>query len=512
MLSVAKTFFNTLGKKTKKPTEWTPAIEDTMPAPPSYHESEFLNLDLPEKSELSSTTEILEIDSTEVTGPEPPVPAIDPQELVLPELDCLPMNSSMQWQPTPIVSNMSYNFSMAAPAYESLSALRPTSQVPSPEPPQGQPASRSFPPSARSKNLSPSSSVRSTTSTMSNVSAISTSSSLWSASSTAWSGMETNLTSPSMDLISPLEYNPSDLFDNVFEGCPSGPLDMISELPADIPELHELSSGDFDMQDSLFAFDGDLSPKNTTYPANLAVEEVSNGEEKQESPVVKALEAEDETKVQSETKYLAAAAWDALSEHILSSHAKIKHLRNPLANQLGMLSPQTVAQKGLNSLRSILGGRSLISPLDTLCLVHIIYSFSLATYGDNATQRSGQLFKQSLLYSAWFASEDKHQFREVATAIWQPSSMTDVQLDQLINDPSPSLCQLSIDKGKGKGIIQGHGTASNVDPLIATAQNFLDGKYTKPLVRDRIDECRADTCSRSRKDCSARFLCRSSCL
>lgn len=475
MLSVAKTFFNTLGKKTKKLPDLMLAVEETMLAPPSYHESEFLNVDLPEKPELSSTTEILEIDSTEVTASDPPVPAIDPQELLLPELDCLPMHSSMQWQPTPVVPNMSYDFSIAAPAYESLSAARPTSQIPSTGPPQGQSASRSFPPSARSKNLSPSSSVRSTTSTTSNVSAISTSSSLWSASSTAWSGMETNFTSPSMDLISPVDYAPGDLFDNVFENCPSGPLDMISELPADMPELHELSSEELDMQGSLFAFDANLSSGEMSYPADVAVGQAAMGDEKLESLNVQPLKVESQAELQSETKSLAAAAWDALSEHIISSHAKIRHLRNPLANQLGMLSPQTVAQKGLTSLRSILDGRPLTSPLDTLSLVHVIYSFSLAAYGDDATRQSDQLFTQSLLYSAWFTSEDQIQFREVATAIWQPSGMTDVQLDQLIKDQSSIFRQSFSHKGKGKVIIPGQNTASNVDPLISTAQAFLDG-------------------------------------
>lgn len=479
MLSVAKTFFNTLGKKTKKTSDLMSPLEDTipMPAPPSYHESEFLNLDLPEKPELSSTTEILEIDSTEVTLSEPPVPAIDPQELLLPELDCLPMHSSMQWQPTPIVPNMSYDFATAAPAYESLSAARPNSQVPSPDPIQGQPVPRSVPPSARSKNLSPSSSVRSTTSTTSNVSAISTSSSLWSAPSTAWSGMETNFTSPSMELISPLDYAPDDIFDTVFGYCPSGPLDMISELPADMPEPYELSSGDLGMQDSLFAFQ-ELPPTNVSYPADLAVGEVAVGDDRKDSPAVQVLEAEKQSELESETKLLAAAAWDALSEHILSSHTKIKHLQNPLAHQISMLSPQTIAQKGLTSLRGVLSGRPSTSPLDTLSLIHVIYSFSLAAYGDDATRRSIQLFKQSLLYSACFKSEDQVQFREVATAIWQPSGMTDMQLDHLVKNQSAGPYSPFSDKGKGKGksIESGCNPLSNDDPLISTAQTFLDGK------------------------------------
>lgn len=468
MLSVAKTFFNTLGNKTRKLPDLTSAVDDmAMPAPPSYHESQFVNLDLPEDPELPST-EILEIDSTEVTGPDPPVPAIDPQELLLPELDCLPMQSSMQWQPTPVIPNMSYDLSMAAPAYESLSAARPTSKNPAPdasEPQQGQAGPRSFPPSARSKNLSPSSSVRSTTSTTSNMSAISTTSSLWSAPSTAWSGMGTNFTSSSVDLLSPLDYASESLFNNVFDTCPSGPLDMISELPADMPELHELSSWDFSVQDSLFAFDNDPTSADTSYPADFTV-----GEDKYESePTVQALEAEIQPAFQSDTKAMAAEAWDALSEHILSSHGKIKHIQNPLANQLGMLSPQTIAQKGLTSLRSILKGRPLTSPLNTLSLVHVIYSFSLVAYRDEATRRSDQLFAQSLLYSAWFTPEDQVQFKEVAKAIWQPSGMTDVQLDQLIKDQSSSLNQAFSNKGKGRA------GDSPVDSLISTAQTFLDG-------------------------------------
>lgn len=471
MLSVAKTFFDTLGNKTRKLPDLTPDIEESMLAPPSYHESEFLNLDLPEKPELPSTTEILEIDSTEVTASDAPAPAIDPQELILPELDCLPMHSSMQWQPTPFIPNMSYDFSIAAPAYESLSAVRPTAQSSSPIPNQGQNGLRSAPPSARSKNLSPSSSVRSTTSTTSNVSAISTSSSLWSAPSTAWSGMETNFTSPPIDLLNTLDYAPGDLFDDALEDCSSGPLEMISELPADIPELHELSSGEFGMQGSLFDFNADLRPAGTSYPADFAVEK-----EEHKEPTIQAPQAESRPVLQSDTRTLAGAAWDALSEHILSSHAKIKRVQNPLANQLGMLSPQTVAQKGFTCLRGILEGRPLTSPLDTLSLVHILYSFSLVAYGDDATRsRSNQLFAQSLLYSAWFTSEDRIQFREVTKAIWQPSDLTDVQLDQLITNQSPSLRQTFSNKGKDRATIAGDGTVTSVDPLISTAQTFLDG-------------------------------------
>lgn len=283
-----------------------------------------------------------------------------------------------------------------------------------------------------------------------------------------------------MDLISPLDYAEDDIFDTVFGNCPPGPLDMISELPADMPESYELSSGDIGMHGSLFAFQ-ELAPSNASYPANLAVGEVAIGDDRQDSPSVQALEAENQSKIQSETKLLAAAAWDALSEHILSSHTKIKHLQNSLAHQLSMLSPQTIAQKGLTSLRGVLSGRPSTSPLDTLSLIHVIYSFSLAAYGDDATRRSTQLFQQSLLYSACFNSEDQVQFREVATAIWQPSGMTDMQLDHLVKKQSASTYSPFSDKGKGKSIESGCNPVSNDDPLVSTAQTFLDGKSWEPL-------------------------------
>lgn len=462
---MAKTFFSTLGHKSKKGPELVPDFDDTMLAPPSYHESQHgcptFGLDPPEKPELASTTEILEIDSTEVVSAAP-VPVVNPQDLLLPELDSVPMQSSMQWQPTPFVSPLGYDFSMAAPAYESLSAARPASPSLLPVPQQSQPAPRSSAQaSMRSKNLSPSSSVRSTTSTMSNVSSISTSSSLWSAPSTAWSGMETNYTSLSVDLVSPMDQG--DVFANLMDGCSGDPLATISELPADT-ELHELSSGDFDLQGHLFAFDANIAPIDISYPSGFSLEE-----QKPQPPVVQT--SKDPAIPQSDTKSLVAAAWDALQEHILSSHAKIQHIRNPLAGQLGMLSSQTIAHKGLKSLRIVLEGRPLTSPLDTLSLVHVIFSFSLVVYGDDAARRSSELFAQSLLYSAWFTPENQTQFREVATAIWRPSDLTDEQLNQLMASQSPSLHLTLSNKGKGRAT---NGSV-RVDPLISAGQCFLDG-------------------------------------
>lgn len=492
MLSLAKTFFSALGHKSRRVPEFpTDVDDDGLLAPPSYHDSQHeshqaLDLDPPEKPELPSSTEILEIDSNEVTAP---VPVVNPQDLLLHELDSVPLQSSMQWQPTPFLSPMGCDFSTAAPAYESLSASRPTSLGPSLAPPLVQPAPKPVPTPTRSKNLSPSSSVRSNTSTMSNISSISTSSSLWTASSTAWSGMETNFTSLSMDLISPVDISQSDGFESLMDKRFLDPLDhldclaslasldsldAVSELPADA-ELHELSTGDFDTQNFLFAINPNTTSIDTT---SCPVDFIR--EEKESVPVmVRQLKSlEGPAVFQSETKSLVAAAWDALQEHILSSQVKIKHVRTPLAGQFGMLSSQTIARKGLTSLRSILEGRPLISPLDTLSLVHVVYAFSIVVYGDDSIRRSRDLFAQSLLYSTWFSPENQAHFREIVVAIWQPSDITEDQLSQLMKQQSSSLRGTSINKGKGKG----RATIESVkeDPLVSAAQTFLDGASIVP--------------------------------
>lgn len=474
MLSMTKSFFSSLGHKSKKSPELDFDIDETrILAPPSYHES--LNYDPPAKSELFST-EILEIDSTEVPVPqvsltEAPIPVINPQALLLPELDStmIPMQSGMQWQPTtylPTPTNT--QFFTAAPAYESLSATRPASQGPL----QGAQQNRQAP---RSKNLSPSSSVRSTTSTasnVSNVSSITTTSSLWSAPSTAWSGFETNLTTLSRD----------ESFNDVTEQCPSDPLYVlpeIPELPADMPTVPELSSGDFDsFQDLLFSFDANLDSTNVSYPENLGLDE-----EAVVPPVVHPMRTGGSAICQSEVQSLVAIAWEALQEHIISSTNKIQHVHNPLADQLRLFSPQTIAFRGLGCLRRLLDGSPPISALDTLCLVHVVYSFSLVVYaddivyGDGATRRSREFFAQSMLYATWFAPEDQVFFRQVAKAIWQPGDIADNQLSRLLREQSIPLQRSPSNKGKEHATRLNGTNDDKNDPLISAAQNFLDGRF-----------------------------------
>lgn len=472
MLSMAKGFFSTLGHKSKRGPELEFDIDDTAAlAPPSYLES--LSFDPPVEPELSST-EILEIDSTEVVAPPAPadaVPIVDPQALMLPELDSTTVSSQapMQWQPAVWdVSQTNNEARLPVPTYESAPPGQPASQEPSQDSPYSQQGPRPGP-ASRSKHLSPSSSVRSTTSTMSNVSnvsSITTASSLWSAPSTAWSGFETNLTTPPTGLISPVDMCPEHDFNDLAKQCPSDPLGMLPELPeleADMPVMPELSSGD------LFSFDTDLT--KLSYPQDFVLEE-----DNVEQPVEYSAEAQGSGAVESGTKSLVASAWDALQEHIVSSADKIRHIqKNPLADQLKLLSAKTIAQRGFSSLRGILECRPSASPLDTLCLVHVIYSFALVVYGDDATRRSGDFYTQSLLYSTWFTSENQSFYRQVVQAIWQPGDMTLEQLQSLEAAQVGRTAWPRSLKGKERAANPFASSKEGPDPLVTTALHFLDG-------------------------------------
>lgn len=255
-------------------------------------------------------------------------------------------------------------------------------------------------------------------------------------------------------------------FHDLAKQCTPDPLGMLPELPeleADMPVMPELSSGDF------FSFDADLT--KLSYPDNFVLEE-----ENIEAPAVHSAGAQGPGPVQSVTKSLVASAWDALQEHIVSSADKIQHIQNnPLADQLKFLSAKTIAQRGFSSLRGILESRPSAYPLDILCLVHVIYSFALVVYGDDATRRSSDFYTQSLLYSTWFTPENQTFYRQVVQAIWQPGDMTFEQLEplkaaQVVHTNWPRSV-----KGKERATRPPGSTTESPDPLVATALHFLDG-------------------------------------
>ncbi|GAB1318691.1 hypothetical protein MFIFM68171_08901 [Madurella fahalii] len=494
ILRMAKNFFHSLGHKSRR----TPGIgldDDEAAPPPPYDSLNIPSLD-GDATELLST-EILEIDSVEVPAlndtPMPaPSDAIDPQALLIPatpaapaaptaptapaipELDStMPSNETlMQWPP--VSSTTPPPFSFAQQEYGAVRAqvAKPTLQLTTNGLPARRqaprPAARPAPTIPRSKGLSPSSSVRSTASTDTNASMTSNGSSLVSPISN-WSGVWSMGSGHNTDVTSPVEGMLTDeLFaDDMNNACPEFLHEFYSELPADLP----LTKTACDMaSDLVFGFEA--TPQvNMTYAPDIVL-----SEDPAEPIEIGEPEVEETNACCSETKSLVSSAWDALQEHIVSSMVKLQdHRDNPLANQLSSMSIKTVATTGLRTLRALISGRQPSCASDALCLVHLIYAFSLVLHEQEVSHRFSSLFLQSLTYAHSLQPIDRDFYRQLVISIWQPPDLTQADISNHFAMSSRSFGSSPDPKGKspemfGLNLEQ----QSSSDPLLVVARDFLD--------------------------------------
>lgn len=336
MIVMAKSFFSSLGHKGRKG-----GVSGTLSdsdfgvggSPSLISVNDLPHVDPSAGAELSGT-EIVEIDSTEVTSPSQPLiqdpapsirahPApeqggrpnvVNPQVLSLPELESSTGmevdDSFMNWQPSDLTAGPDHAAcpGLLDPPVDWLDAggvsplgspvQRPPLQVNTYGLPQHRkmmrPRPSPAPPTSRSKDLSPSSSVRSTTSTTSttstvshtsmasatsNVSSLVSPASIWSHDSNMWTDFATHLTSPAEDFISAAGFLPEDAaFENTTAAfydntCPPpGLLDTIFELPADMPETKDFPEN-LSSDPLLFAQDAALysGQHGHSYSANLVI-------------------------------------------------------------------------------------------------------------------------------------------------------------------------------------------------------------------------------------------------
>lgn len=483
MKKLAKSFFGKLGRRRLGGSNAIPDEEERLLAPPSYHESQASIIEHPSKPELSCAAEILEMDSHEVV-PKNDESAATHEGYLASEMECLPMQSSMEWQPTPITSRPGSLSSCAFPtAYESLSAAKtvsPFSVAPASAPQQPHPVSRGASASTRSSHLSPSSSVRSTNSTnsdMSNVSGFTNASTLCSGASNTWS----DTLPSSLEPINSSDYPEIGFLSDICPRPSSDPLQHIPELPADETFI-EQTYGSFGpqlvpsvplgpdpaAQSGNFAHDTtDVAPKtgHCTELEGDAGPEIGRPAEAPECP----------------TMTLVTTAWDALQAHLSASREKVAGMNSILAGQFTMMASQDVAQRGLASLRSVLDRIPPKKPLDLLCLLHVVYSFSLVVFKEDVMQRSGELFAQSMLYALYLPSGDKDQFHQIADAIWRPQDLDRRRLPCLQKRQSRSLHKTFRNEGEAPNIPAPRRIAVE-DPLLAVAQHFLEGMHSELLI------------------------------
>jgi hypothetical protein len=491
ILYMAKNFFHSLGHKSKKgPGVGFDDDEVMLPPPPSYDSLNIPSVD-GTASELPST-EILEIDSMEVPLLQPtPMPApndvINPQALLVPPVPALPELDStmlsnetfMQWQPIPGFAQPSFpvmpqdDGAFRGPAAKPVlqlatAGLQGRRQAPRPVP-------RPAPTIPRSKGLSPSSSVRSTASTDTNASITSNGSSMispasnWSGTWSMASGLNTSMTSPVDGVVA------DEMFADALNGyqsdiCPDSVHDFFSELPADLPMLENAC----DMASSSAPIGVDARmPVNLSYAPEIVLTDDTAQAVEIDEP-----EVEQTNTCCSETKSLVTSAWDALQEHIVSSMVKLQdHRENHLANQLSSMSIRTVATTGLRTLRALLNGQQPSSASDALCLIHLVYAFSLVLHEQETSARFDDLFLQSLAYANGLPATDRNLYRQLVISIWQPPDLSQTHINKRLAGLAGSSLGLSQDaKGKSPEVLDGRGRQSS-DFLLIAARNFLDGTF-----------------------------------
>lgn len=519
-MNLAKNFFHSLGHKSKKASASEIDVDAALSSPLlSYYDSLNIKAVNDTPSELPTTTEIAaELEAAPVnhtpdwifeSAPEPvfapfapdPTDSINPQALFMPlttshvELDsAMAVDGTFaQWQlpsvstPTTMASTlMPLNSVSTEDGFPKNSLVKPTLQVIT-EGLQGRrqaPRPKQVPPAQRSKTgLSPSSSVRSTASTDTTATTASYGSSLISPSSNwsgVWSmgsGFDTHATSP----IDGVTFD--DMFDTEMHPdhnpCPNYLHLKFCELPGTIPDVSQK------------ACETALDPINDTeepVPTNpTPIPEIRLQEEQiveSIAPVVPvALTESEEREVGpesvccSEATSLVSSVWDAFMEHVVSSAVKIQEQRdvNVLAKQFNGMACRTIVTRGLHTLRAFIAKTGQLTATDLICFLHLIGSFKVVLREQDASKHFNNLFLQALAYSSRLPQSDRDVYRQLVKLIWQPPTITqeDVQnyKDLIARWSFGSPFDV---KGKAPEVLHTAHGQRMYDPLLATAQDFLD--------------------------------------
>ncbi|EPE09958.1 zinc finger protein [Ophiostoma piceae UAMH 11346] len=134
---------------------------------------------------------------------------------------------------------------------------------------------------------------------------------------------------------------------------------------------------------------------------------------------------------------LASSARDLLATHVITSFAKLADVdssMNTLALSFQNASMRKIMDTGVDALKTALAtGTEVMPAFDTLCFLHLVYSFSLGVHKSEAPFKSYALFYQSLEYSRNFTSiQDRDNYLEIVSLIWQPAGMTSFDLSETL--------------------------------------------------------------------------------
>ncbi|PNY28742.1 Uncharacterized protein TCAP_01345 [Tolypocladium capitatum] len=505
MMSVAKSFFGSLGHKSRSGS--LPDLHLDMDDELACYEP------VPEPPEVElQANEIHEIDSCEL-----PLPTIgeepEPFPAYISNPSSLPAGARPRASPAELgpghsgidESLINWEPSPTPPPPPAASEGPPRSDAPNPaERPVlqlntqglGYHRARSR---RRSKVLAPSSSVRSTASTASTNSTNSTSSTAASCNispmsswSGAWSrapGFDSTLTSPADDLADLADL--ADLFprnDSTYRRRETEDHGMdltgiaadayLPELPAEVPMCllpsTDTLQGDVDSNRSstltLGASIPTEQPMDAPMDSGLAL---TGGLTGPQEPTQLAADIARNQLVSAHS--LIQTARNMLDVHVANSMTSLRRDgKNHLVDQFLNMSPNSVADAGLETMMDMLQGHAAKSAVELLCFVHVIYSLSVVVHEQDAPRRCTDLFIQAVSYGSWLSHRDRQAYIQVVGFLWKPSEMADGDLVELL--------QTSLSR-PGRNLVGRKGKectdtleVCRFDALAFVAQYFLDGK------------------------------------
>lgn len=509
IMSMARNFFGSLGNKPRNsqvvdldlevddvPPSYSSVVEPSEPSQPELSSNEIHEMsseaEPPESADIAPSEAIsalqIEIEPVAQSAPSPapqiaaPIP-VSPVELDSASIEDALINWEPALTPPPVV------ISGASPQQiRTKSPDRPVLQLHTHDLGHYR-VKKSHSKTSRSKVLGPSSSVRSTCSTASNNSTMSTASyevtpmSAWSGTWARGQGFDSTLTSPDDDLINMDDLVPTgalagmDKLGSIKEkDANHDDLDnLLAELPADLPMLSPFPTTNFlfsslDTDQSVFSFDATV-PTELSIETNLALTESSNV-----SLNLTELLAQPTWNHYVSAHSLVESARDTLHMHLAESVSKLKQLNNSrLANELRQMPPDAVALAGLRAMNSVLEGNIILSSVDILCFVHLVYSLSVVIHEQDAPSRWKEFFMQAMSYASWVPQQEMGEFFHLVQCLWRPHGIDNTELNmfmQTIASDGSQAASMS-EKMKGKQP-QANVPATGLDAFVSVSQIFLD--------------------------------------
>lgn len=433
IMSHAKNFFSSLGHKSRK--EGAPSFADDVSIydPPSLD-----TLDIhPRQVELSSSSEIVEIDSIELLPSRYGLSAMQPSaadlhvdHASLPQTQGLtpdePRRIPASTTPLQSLSQIPDQLDLWEAGLAASGSCEPV-RPPSPLSYQDRISlqvntstsqdQQYYPNALQNNQLSHSLSLRSNGSAATTASNGISPASVYSAAWTMGSAWDTDVTSLSSGMVSPVgclsrggsNASRRSCFDAVPEEN-----EGISELPADMPTNISAPAPDL----SAFVSPENLGLEQMYDPLSLSTQTLSM---LPQAPVMldAALQEPCENDAANEAsecvESLVTSTWKSIESGTAELMSKLEHFpANPLGSQLRFSSPRVIATTGLSALGRALGGQSSLSSFEVVCFMYLADAFS-TTLGHGQT---GGMFDRSYLYSEHIPPDERRAYLEVVEALW----------------------------------------------------------------------------------------------